>query len=407
MAKQIRCLTETFIRQGDLPPGKYSDGDGLSFRVRKSGTRYWQLRLRVNDRTRDFGLGGFPVVTLNEARNLVKRYQFLASEGKDPSPRSSGLVPTVRELALVVVEDQTPHWKNPKAAERWLQIFENYISGPLGKRPVSDIRPSDVLRVLTPLWSDKHATAAKVRNCLRAILAKAVAGGYLDTNPAGKAISPVLVRGKKEESHFPAAPYDTVARVLHAVDRSGASLSTKLSLRFQVLTAARLGEVRAARWSEMDSENRMWIVPKDRMKTGVEHRVPLSPQAIAVLAEARVLVGASTDLVFPSPRGNMLSDATHSKLLRVLGFPWVPHGFRSSFCDWCGDNGIEHDLAQACLAHSNRDPYFRSDIIERRRHVMESWANYLDETARALHDSDEPASADFSPSKSPSVQNAG
>ena len=384
MAKKIWLLTQAFILRSDLPPGKYSDGDGLYFRVRESGAKYWELRLRVKDRTRNFGLGPHPIVTLNEARDLNKRYQLLVSEGKDPSPGCLQHVPTVEELALAFLRDQESHWKNPKQAKKWFRDYKNYISGPLGRRPVSHIVPRDVLKVLTPIWSDKHATAIKVRNCLNGIFNKAIAGGYLDTNPAGKAISPVLVRPKKEESHFPAAPYGAVARVLHAVDRSGASLSTKLSLRFQVLTVSRLGEVRGALWPETDLEARMWTVPVERMKAGYVHRVPLSHQAIAILALARDLVGAPTDFVFPSPRGAILSDATHSKLLRTLGIPWVPHGFRSSFCDWCDENGVDRELSQACLAHKVKDPYFRSDILERRRALLESWANYLDETAALL-----------------------
>ena len=397
MSKQIWLLTDAFIQRRDLPPGRYNDGDGLCFRVRESGSRYWELRARVNGRACSYGLGPYPVVTLQQARNLARRYRVRLSEGEDPRSNSFACVPTVQELALLVLEDQRPHWKHPKKADSWLRLFKRYVAPYLGTLPVCDAQPRDALRVLAPIWSDKHATAVKVRDCMRSIFNRAIADGHLDINPAGKVISPLLVRKKGDESHFSAAPYERVAQILDTVDRSGAALATKLSLRFQALTGARLGEVRGARWPEMNFEKRVWELPGERMKTGDEHRAPLAPQAMAVLDAARALLVPSTDLVFPSSKEKMLSDGTHSKLLRKLGIPWVPHGFRSSFCDWCGDNGIEHDLAQGCLAHgaggAKKSPYLRSNILERRRAVVESWANYLDETAPLPEGSDGPDSA--------------
>ena len=179
--------------------------------------------------------------------------------------------------------------------------------------------------------------------------------------------------------------------VLNAVDRADASLATKLSLRFQVLTASRLGEVRAARWSDIDRKACVWTIPADRMKTSKEHRVPLSTQALALLDEAHLLGGAD-GLIFPSPRGGMLSDGTHSKLVRKLGFKWVPHGFRSSFRDWCAMNEVPREVAEASLAHQVGNEveraYSRSVLLERRRPVLQKWANYLDDATRVLTDLD-------------------
>ena len=238
------------------------------------------------------------------------------------------------------------------------------------------------LGVLSPIWSEKRATALKAREFLRALFDHAKDAGYLSTNLVGKVLADALPRARKKQTHFPAAPPIKVVSVLHAVDRSDASAATKLSLRFQVLTDARLGEVRDARRSHIDRKQRVWAVPADRMKSGEAHAVPLSSQALAVLDEAWLLGGAN-DLVFPSLRGGMLSDGTHSKLVRQLGFDWVPHGFRTSFRTWCAMNKIPREVAEAGEAHVVGNlverAYSRSDLFERRRPVMQAWADYLGE----------------------------
>ena len=179
--------------------------------------------------------------------------------------------------------------------------------------------------------------------------------------------------------------------MLAAVERSDASAATKLSLRFQILTAVRLGEVRDARWLDIDFVKRVWTIPAHRMKADEEREVPLATQPLAILDEARLL-GSANDLVFPSPRGGMLSNGTHSKLFRQLGFKWVPHGFCSTFRDWCAMNAVPREVAEACLAHkvgnAVEDAYARSALLERRRPVMQKWADYLDEAARAAAEID-------------------
>ena len=212
MSKQIWHLTEEFVQRSDLPPGRHRDGDGLCLRVRNGGSRYWEFRATVNGKAHTFGLGPYPVVTLQQARNLARRYSVRLSDGEDLRINSSATVPTVEELALLVLEDKIPHWKHPKKAEIWLRLYKKYVFPRLGNLPVSDAQPRDVLRVLTPIWTVKHATALKVRECMRATFNKAIADGYLDLNPAGKVISPLLVRKKDKESHFPAAPYERVNR---------------------------------------------------------------------------------------------------------------------------------------------------------------------------------------------------
>ena len=155
-------------------------------------------------------------------------------------------------------------------------------------------------------------------------------------------------------------------------------------VEFMVLTAARSGEVRGATWDEVDASRGVWVIPAERMKASQEHRVPLSARASEVLSEAEEFADGS-GLVFPSPSGKQLSDSTLSKLLRELGVQAVPHGFRSSFRDWCADTGQPREIAEAALAHTVRGvegAYFRSDLFEWRRGVMEDWTEYISETGR-------------------------
>ena len=323
---------------------------------------------------------------------MVRSNLYLIDQGIDPfEQRQKALVPTFHELAMNYIESYQDEWKNPtKAAAIRIRLLEKHIFPSIGRHLVSDIQPRDVLKILLRFWNEKPATAKKIRQSMAAVMNHAVDEGYREDNPAGKIIVSVLPRPTKKQAHYPAGPYAEVAAVLRAVEDSGARTCTKLSFKFMVLTAARVGEIRGARWSEIALAKRLWIVPAERMKAKKEHRVPLSFESIAILEQARVLCGQN-ELVFPSPTGDMLSDATHSKLLRTLGLAWVPHGFRSSFRDWCGESGVPWDVAEECLSHTTGNAtelsYKRSDLLNRRRVVMDNWARYLHETAGSLsHD---------------------
>ena len=396
MKKYPRPLTLTFIQRKDLGFGKYFDRDGLYLRVRKSGIKYWEHRVHINGRFHTIGLGRFPIVNLKEARSQVRRHLLLVEEGKDPlSMRSKEQIPTVAELAQTVLENHRHQWSNPTDPDAWLRRFELYVSKHIGSLPVSDVEPQDILKVLQPLWTAKRPTAMKVRQSLKQIMAHAIARGYRSDNPAGRSVSSVLPRGGAKRTHHRAVPYTEVATVLSAFENSNASLSSKLSLRFMVLTAARLKEVRGALWSEMDLVNRVWSVPAKRMKARNEHHVPLSSQSVSIIEQARAVLREDM-LVFPSPTGGMLSNATHSVMFRKLGLACVPHGFRSSFRDWCGETGVKREIAEVCLAHTVGDAveaaYLRTDLLELRRKVLDDWASYLNKTAASLPSDSEQSS---------------
>ena len=197
---------------------------------------------------------------------------------------------------------------------------------------------------------------------------------------AGEAINGALPRLRRVKEHHRSLPYAEVADALRTVNASGASKASKLCLTFLTLTASRYGEARGARWGEIDLEGRAWIVPANRMKSNREHRVPLSNEAIAILKQARGL--GRSDLVFASPRGGELSDMTLTKVLRTTGLAerCTVHGMRTSFRNWAAESGKPRETAEAALAHvvgGVEGAYFRSDLFELRRDLMEAWAAFI------------------------------
>ena len=232
---------------------------------------------------------------------------------------------------------------------------------------------------LLPVWNEKRETARRVRQRIGAVMKWAVANGYRQDNPAGEAIAAALPKSTGVQKHMRALPHADVAAALASVRASGAWASTKLAFEFLVLTAARSGEVRFATWNEIDLDGAVWTVPAERMKAQREHRVPLSDRALGVLREAREYADGS-GLLFPSQTGRVLSDTTISKLVKEQGIAAVPHGFRSSFRDWCSDTGQAREVAEMALAHVVRGvegAYARSDLFERRRSLMDRWAAYI------------------------------
>ena len=237
--------------------------------------------------------------------------------------------------------------------------------------------------MLTPIWIAKPGTARRVRRHIRATLKWCPAHGYVEFNAAGEGIDGALPKVPAVKSHFRALPYAELSAALEVIHAGRANPTTKLALRFLILTAGRTSEILGATWDEMDAEARVWRIPGQRMKAGTEHRVPLSTPAMDVLERAEAFEDGS-GLVFPSSfrRGRKLSNMTLTKVLRDTGLAKrsTVHGFRSSFRDWCADTGKPREVAEAALAHTVggvEGAYFRSDLFERRRRLMDSWAAYL------------------------------
>ena len=367
-------------------PGRYADGGGLHLYISKAGRKSWVQRITIDRRRRDIGLGAFPSVGLAQAREKAADNRAAVAEGRDPvAEKHSPAMPTFTEAARAVHAANKPRWRNDKHSASWMQTLERHAIPSLGNTPLDRIDRGDVLRVLTPIWTTRPETARRVRQRMRTVFLWGMAHGFMGTNPAGEAIDGALPSMPKVRAHLRALPYQEVGAALEAVPLSQASVAAKLCFRFLVLTAARSGEARGATWDEIDLQSQEWRIPSQRMKAGTEHRVPLSRQALDVLGEAMVLRDES-GLVFPSPlkAGAPMSDMTLTKILRAVGLAEraTVHGFRSSFKNWTLEQtDTPWAVSEAALAHflgnATEQAYARSDLFERRRALMQLWADYL------------------------------
>ena len=367
-------------------PGMHGDGNGLYLRVTGSGSRSWMQRIVMHGRRRDLGLGGYPAIGLAEARALALANKALVTAGRDPlAERHRANVPTFREAAKKVYEANLPRWRNGKHTVNWWGSLELHAFPVIGDVKVDRIRRSDVLAVLEPIWTVRPETARRVRQRIRTVLRWCEAHDYCAGNAAGEALNGALPPMPRLKAHHRALPYREVSEALEAVEASDASTAAKLCLRFLVLTAARSGEARGVTWDEIDQEAREWRIPAGRMKGGVQHRVPLSNQALAVLEQASPLRDDSR-LVFPSPvkSGHPMSDMTLTKVLRTTGLAEraTVHGFRSTFRDWAAEcTNAPHAVMELSLAHavgsSVEQAYARSDLIAKRRELMDHWASFV------------------------------
>ena len=275
-------LSSRFVRSV-TEPGRYTDGRGgfglsILVKARKGGgiSKTWSQRCRINGRPTNIGLGTFPAVTLARARERALENLRAVADGSDPrNPPST--IPTLAEALESVIEFHKPGWKTGEQEARiWRSTFGLHVPESFMRQLVDEIVSAEVLAVLAPLWHTKPETARRLRLRLSAVLKWSMAHGYRIDNPAGEAIQYALPRQRRARRHFRALPYKQVAEAIVKVRSSRAGITTKLCFEFQVLTAARAGEVRFARWSDVDFEAATWTVPAERMKAGREHRVPLS-----------------------------------------------------------------------------------------------------------------------------------
>ncbi len=376
------------LRSNVRIPGRYGDGRGglgLGLLVRpalRGGlNKSWTQNVRIDGRPTSLGLGCYPVVTLAMARARALENARAIAQGRDPR-RSGRAVPTFAEALETVIGIHAPHWKDRAGSERqWRRSLATYALPRLGAKTVDAVTSADVMAVLLPIWSTRRVTAGRVRQLIGAVMKWAVAQGLRADNPAGDAISAALPRTNPVQRHQRALPHAEVRAALTRVRGCDASRGIRLALEFLVLTATRSGEVRNARWEEIDRDTAVWTIPAERMKNGREHRVPLSDRALNVLDEAGELAGPA-GWVFPSPRGLVIPQKYLSELLRALRVDAVPHGFRSSFRDWAAEcTDAPREVCELALAHVNGDrveaAYRRSDLFEKRRVLMADWAAYI------------------------------
>ena len=368
--------------------GRHGDGNGLYLVVADTGSRKWVLRIQMNGKRRDIGLGSATKVGLSEAREAAEDMRRAIRRGDDPvaaRKRAKDAMPTFREAAEMVHKEHLPSWKNEKHAKQWLSTLEAHAFPRLGDLQVNKIDGPMVRDVLADIWLTIPETARRVRQRIGTVLDFAHAKGWREAEAPLRSISRGLPKQPRVREHFAALPWREVPDfIANMATKLKASDTVLLAIEFLILTAARSGEVRGATWSEFDLEVGAWSIPADRMKAGRAHRVPLSDRAVEILDQMKALrrTTKTNAFVFEGKKlGRPLSDMSLTMPIRRASLPITVHGFRSSFRDWCAEaTSTPREIAEACLAHTVRDAaeaaYARTDHFDKRRILMQSWADY-------------------------------
>ena len=367
-------------------PGRYADGNNLYLEVDKSGARRWTLRVTILGRRRDMGLGGISTVSLEEARELAYQYRKIARSGGDPileRQKNRGLQTTLIYCTKKVHEINLPTWKNEKFAKQWLSSLEHHVFPTIGKLPISQVTSADILRVLTPIWNTKGDTAKKIKQRLRMIIKWARAQGYFQGDDPVELAEQALPKQLKSDDHHKSLEFEKLPEMISNLRKSKISLPTKLALEFTILSACRTSEVLNAKWEEIDLTKLIWSIPSERMKGGKVHQVPLTDRMTVILNDCKKLK-TNNDLLFPSEiNGEALSNNTMRLALKKrLKIDATVHGMRSSFKDWASETtNFANEVSEMALAHtiSNKTElaYRRRTLIEKRRHLMQKWSDYL------------------------------
>ncbi|MEQ8306915.1 MAG: tyrosine-type recombinase/integrase [Hoeflea sp.] len=395
-------LTDAAARK--LEPGSKPRSDGMVQGLqlipsKTKGRGKWNLRFvsPVTGKRRDMGLGTYPDIGIAAARRAALEARDLIASGGDPleAKRAAELErrlettrPSFEQAGRKVFEEISPGFKNTKHIRQWIGTLETYVFPKIGRLPVNELRASDFADVLRPIWLSKPETASRVRQRCDTVMNWCAAQDYVIASPVQN-VDRLLPKqkGKRERvQHHPAVPWRDIPSFTERVLRTGRPTMSKLALEFLILTAARSGEVRHMEQSEIDWEAKIWTVPKERMKAGVIHRVPLSPRAMEIL-RLRQQEEAFSSFVFPSRNGKPLTDMALTKALRdakvksdTPGRIATAHGFRSSFRDWASENGYTRDVAERALAHTiasaTEAAYHRTDLLDQRRKMMDNWADH-------------------------------
>ena len=382
-------------------PGAHAVGGvaGLQLKINDNGARSWVLRTMVAGKRRDMGLGGFPDVTLAQARERARAARDQVREGVDPiqarqaarsaSAAALAKAKTFDQCVTAFVKAKSGEWQNAKHRAQWDSTLETYASPFIGRLLVQDVGVTNVLAVLEPIWATKTETASRLRGRIETILDWATARGYrTGENPARWRghLDQLLARPKKiqKRKHHEALPIDDVGAFL--VELRKVEGSSARALEFVVLTAGRSGEIRGARWPEIDLQGKVWTVPSERMKAKKEHRVPLSKQALVLLAGLPRFEGH--ELLFPGRSNAPLSDMSLTACMRRMKLTAVPHGFRSTFRDWAAERtNFPRDVAEMALSHAIvsevEAAYRRGDMLAKRGRMMQAWADFCDKPVAA------------------------
>jgi integrase len=384
MARELYKLNAPKVRT--CAPGKYSDGGGLWLVKREDGGGQWVLRVTVHGRRREMGLGAVAEVSLKEARESAEKWRAKVRDNQDPIKErdrerreAARNLHVLNDVAQDAFESRKAELKGDGTAGRWFSPLQLHILPKLGKVPVADIDQNDIRDVLQPIWHTKADTARKALNRLGICLKHGAALGLdVDLQATDKAVA-LLGRQRHKVQNVPSVAWRDVPAFYESLSDGSV---THLALRLLILTGVRSGPLRFITEDQIDGD--VWTIPGDAMKgrkdATADYRVPLSSEALAVLAQAQRL--ARDGFLFPSIRKGVISDATMSRLMERRKMDARPHGFRSSLRDWIAETtDTPHDIAETCLGHTVggavERAYRRTDFLEQRRALMERWAKHV------------------------------
>ncbi|APP76907.1 integrase [Xanthomonas nasturtii] len=376
----------------------------------QKGQGKWVLRYvsPITGKRRNAGLGAYPEVGIALAGKLAREMREQIAGGQDPleskaTDRAKPKTPTFQEAAVQLHGELKPGWKNPKHAQQWLNTLTEYAFPQVGSHPIDQLQPRHIADVLRPIWLDKAETASRVKQRLHAVMAWGWAHGFNQVNPVDVVthLLPLQPGKAVRQEHQPAMPWAKIPSFVSAeLAGAGEYEVTRNALLFLILNASRSGEVRGMTWAEVNFHEKLWTIPAVRMKSKQHHRVPLSEQSLELLKRQN---GHHDELVFPSVQArSVMSDMTLTALLRRTDAPSdtagriaTAHGFRSSFRDWCSEQGYARDLAERALAHTVKDKveaaYHRTDLLEQRRPMMQAWADFIHPRATKIRKRISPA----------------
>lgn len=380
----------TALKVKNAKPGKHVDHRGLHLLVRPTGGKFWILRVQHHGRRREFGLGSAHDVTLEEARDAAQALRRQIKRGEQPAPPPAPAdaaakkkrVPTFEEAARVCYDALKDGWRD-RRKKNWLAGFESNIFPLIGNKPVDRVDVAAVRDALAPIWLKIPDTARKILQRTQAVLDFAHLKGWILTEVNLRMVRKGLPKHTDRSNHYAAMPHADAPAFAQRLLAEEATVGRD-ALRFVMLTAVRSGEARGATWKEIDFEKAVWSIPGDRMKAREPHQVPLSLQAVAILKRRWHLRTSNVGFVFTNDGKRALTDMTVCKVLRRSGVEkFTVHGFRSTFTDWAAEEtDFPKEVADKALAHKVPDPveaaYRRTDFFEKRRALMQLWADHLD-----------------------------
>ena len=373
-------------------PGRYRNSANLFLQVTPTGVKSWLFRYQIAGRDLVMGFGPVRDISLAKARELAHQTRLQLLAGIDPLKYRDELATsrmvaasqrrTFGDCSKAVINSQSSTWRNRKSRVQWEGSLNTYASN-LMAMPVDKVILDDIVGVLGPIWKDKHVTAERVRGRIEQILDWATASGFRSGDNPAKLKGPLvhrLPKVRRHKIHLAAVPWQEMPSFMAEL-RNVDSIAA-LALEFTILTAARTNEILGAHWEEIDLAGQVWTIPAERTKTGKEHRVPLSPRAMEILAFP---IGSQIGRLFPIGHNAMLN------ALKALRPSVTVHGFRSTFRDWCAEaTDIDGDIAEMALGHAVPNAveraYRRGDLFDKRRSLMNQWAEFLGSTSRVLSD---------------------